>query len=130
MSVLVDHPNHFREWIPTRTEYFDAPEAVLREMFIPRRVYGDNLRGLLHWHAGPARERSGTSIEFFDKEAVDVLASEGAETTQLPTAFVGGGQSAAGDRQSTAGGHRARRCSPRVPGLHRCATERFGKPLA
>src|SRR5262245_23607533 len=41
MSALADHPNHFLEWLRTRNEYADTPEAVLRETFIPRRVYGD-----------------------------------------------------------------------------------------
>src|SRR6187399_3241563 len=64
MSALADHPNHFLEWLRTRSEYSETPEAVLRETFIPRRVYGDYLRGLLQWHASPIRESAETSIEF------------------------------------------------------------------
>src|SRR5580698_9398803 len=31
MSALPDHPNHFLEWLRTRTEYAAVPEAELRE---------------------------------------------------------------------------------------------------
>src|SRR5688572_33082722 len=31
MSALPDHPHHFLDWLRTRTEYADTPEAVLRE---------------------------------------------------------------------------------------------------
>lgn len=73
MSALADHPNHFLEWLRTRTEYCETPEAVLRETFIPRRVYGDYLRGLLQWHARPIQNHAEASIEFYDKEAVNVV---------------------------------------------------------
>ncbi|HWC89410.1 MAG TPA: FAD/NAD(P)-binding protein, partial [Pirellulales bacterium] len=47
MSALADHPNHFVEWLQTRSEYALVPESELREMFVPRQVFGDYLRGLL-----------------------------------------------------------------------------------
>ena len=36
MSALPDHPTHFLDWLRTRTEYADTPDAVLRETFVPR----------------------------------------------------------------------------------------------
>eukprot|EP01034_Spumella_vulgaris_P020994 gene20994-26930_t len=50
MSALPDPPHHFVEWLRTRTEFAAVPEAELRETFIPRRIYGDYVRGLaLHY---------------------------------------------------------------------------------
>ena len=46
MSAFPDHPNHFLDWLRTRTEYADLPDVVLREAFVPRRVYGDYLRAV------------------------------------------------------------------------------------
>lgn len=83
MSALADHPNHFLDWLRTRTEYVDVPEAVLRETFIPRRVYGDYLRGLLQWHARPIRDGHAASIEFYDKEAVNVALRDGGATVEV-----------------------------------------------
>jgi uncharacterized NAD(P)/FAD-binding protein YdhS len=46
MSALPEYPSHFVDWLLTRTEYANIPEAELRETFMPRRVYGDYLRSL------------------------------------------------------------------------------------
>src|ERR1700722_7836614 len=43
MSALADQPNHFVEWLGTRSEYLDVPNAAIRETFVPRKVYGDYL---------------------------------------------------------------------------------------
>src|SRR5690348_9607103 len=37
MSAFPDQPNHFLQWLGTRSEYAGVPEAVLREQFVPRR---------------------------------------------------------------------------------------------
>jgi len=73
MSALPDHPNHFLEWLRTRTEYADVPEAGLRETFLPRRVYGDYLRSLAQHYARPVDPRCG--VEFTER-AAEVLALE------------------------------------------------------
>ncbi|HEX4128668.1 MAG TPA: FAD/NAD(P)-binding protein [Pirellulales bacterium] len=73
MSALADHPNHFVEWLRTRHEYANVPEAELRETFIPRRVYGDYLRSLLAWHEHPLDGAGGMQIEERHAEAVDVV---------------------------------------------------------
>src|SRR4051812_15551950 len=51
MSAFPDQPNHFLDWLGTRSEYADVPEAVLRERFVPRKIYGDYLQSLLFWHS-------------------------------------------------------------------------------
>ncbi|MEO2091507.1 MAG: FAD/NAD(P)-binding protein, partial [Gemmataceae bacterium] len=52
MSAFPDHPSHFLDWLRTRTEYTGLPDAVLRETFVPRRVYGDYLQAvLLSYHS-------------------------------------------------------------------------------
>jgi uncharacterized NAD(P)/FAD-binding protein YdhS len=43
MSALADEPDHFVNWLGTRSEYLDEPVPALREKFAPRRVYGDYL---------------------------------------------------------------------------------------
>jgi uncharacterized NAD(P)/FAD-binding protein YdhS len=73
MSALADHPQHFVDWLRTRTEFADVPDAVLRETFIPRRIYGDYLRSLLFAYSKPVDGRPGAQIEIVEGEAVDVI---------------------------------------------------------
>ena len=47
MSALPDMPSHFVDWLRSRNDFRSMPVAELREMFAPRRVYGDYVRGLL-----------------------------------------------------------------------------------
>src|SRR5580658_10366986 len=50
MSAFPDLPDHFLQWLRTRSEYDTVPDIELRERFIPRMIYGDYLRGLMHQH--------------------------------------------------------------------------------
>ena len=77
MSALADHPNHFVDWLRTCSEFADLPEAVLRESFIPRSVYGDYLRGLLQTYTQPVHTAAPVQVEFVDDEAVDVQVEGG-----------------------------------------------------
>ena len=77
MSALPEHPGHFVDWLRTRTEYADTADAGLREAFLPRRVYGDYLRGLALQYAHPADARSPVRIETLDDEAVDLESLDG-----------------------------------------------------
>lgn len=70
MSALPDHPNHFLEWLRTRTEYADTPEADLRESFMPRRVYGDYLRSLAQHYARPVDPRRGAEFTQLNDEVL------------------------------------------------------------
>ncbi len=72
MSALADQPAHFVEWLRTRSEYYEEPLARLREKFIPRRIYGDYLHGLLYSLSCSAAER-GIIIETVAAEATDVI---------------------------------------------------------
>jgi uncharacterized NAD(P)/FAD-binding protein YdhS len=71
MSALPDHPNHFLDWLRSRTEYADTPDAVLRETFVPRRVYGDYLRSLSLGYFSPVDPRQ-VKVEPVDDVAVDI----------------------------------------------------------
>lgn len=75
MSALADQPDHFVEWLGTRSEYFRDPVARIREKFMPRRVYGDYLHSVLFSQSRYAAERGG-SIETIDAEAIDVIPHE------------------------------------------------------
>lgn len=83
MSALADQPQHFVEWLGTRSEYADVPESVLRESFIPRRIYGDYLRSLLFTYSRPLNGQGGMSIDLVDGEAVDVIERESGGTVVL-----------------------------------------------
>ena len=80
MSALADQPSHFVEWLRTRHEYADMPEAQLREQFIPRRIYGDYLQSVLFWHAKAADSKALGGIERLTAEAVDITLN-GSEAT-------------------------------------------------
>lgn len=70
MSALPDHPNHFLEWLRTRTEYADVPDAELRETFMPRRVYGDYLRSLAQHYMRPLDPRCGAEFAQLNDEVL------------------------------------------------------------
>src|SRR4051812_32805659 len=79
MSAFPDHPSHLLEWLRTRTEYAGVPDTELRETYLPRRVYGDYLRGLLHHHSRPLDPKSRVEFVLLDDEVFDVSpADEGA----------------------------------------------------
>ncbi len=75
MSALADHPNHFLEWLRTRTEYAAVPEAELRETFMPRRVYGDYLRSLTQHYARPVDARACVEFAVVDDEVLALEAT-------------------------------------------------------
>lgn len=80
MSAFPDHPDHFLSWLRTRVDYSDIPDPQLREMFVPRRVFGDYLKSLLFNYMQPVDEHHPGSIEAIEDEAVDVAPNDtGAE---------------------------------------------------
>lgn len=82
MSALADQPNHFVEWLGTRSEYLDEPAATLREKFVPRKIYGDYLHGLFQWYAGVFAVQKHIRLEFVQDEATDIsIADEHASVT-------------------------------------------------
>src|SRR5262245_51064858 len=50
MSALADQPQHFVDWLGTRSDFSHYSPVQLREMFIPRRVYGDYVQSLFLWY--------------------------------------------------------------------------------
>lgn len=73
MSAFPDLPDHFLQWLRTRSEYDTIPEIELRERFIPRMIYGDYLRGLMQHHLQSPTGSEMVRTTFVEGEAVDVL---------------------------------------------------------
>jgi uncharacterized NAD(P)/FAD-binding protein YdhS len=73
MSALADQPDHFVEWLGTRSDFVEVPHAELREMFTPRRVYGDYLQALFFWYSRAYADGKKVRIEWHDDRAVDVV---------------------------------------------------------
>src|SRR5580698_912904 len=72
MSAFPDLPDHFLQWLRTRSEYDMATDIELRERFIPRMIYGDYLRGLMQQHLQAPLESVPVRTTFVEGEAVDV----------------------------------------------------------
>lgn len=83
MSAFPDHPTHFLDWLRTRSEYADLPDVVLREVFVPRRVYGDYLRAVSLPYCVPVDSRSPVRIEFVEDTAIDVAKGPGGAAVSL-----------------------------------------------
>jgi uncharacterized NAD(P)/FAD-binding protein YdhS len=73
MSALADQPDHFVEWLATRSDFLGVPTAELREQFVPRRVYGDYLQSLLFWYARALADGKKVRIDWHEAEATDVV---------------------------------------------------------
>lgn len=73
MSAFPDMPDHFLQWLRTRSEYDVVPDIELRERFIPRMIYGDYLRGLMQQYLQSPGESALVQTTFADAEAIDVL---------------------------------------------------------
>jgi uncharacterized NAD(P)/FAD-binding protein YdhS len=72
MSAFPDEPDHFLQWLRTRSEFELVPELELRERFIPRQIYGDYLRSIVQHHLQSPGELAPASAEFVVEEAIDV----------------------------------------------------------
>lgn len=83
MSAFPDHPNHFLDWLRTRSEYGDLPDVVLREVFVPRLVYGDYLRAVSLTYCQPVDPRNLVQIENVEDTAIDVMRGPNRATVQL-----------------------------------------------
>lgn len=83
MSALPDMPSHFADWLRSRNDFRSMPVAELREMFAPRRVYGDYVRGLLETCLHPIDARCQVRVESIDDEAVDIAAAADGLTVLL-----------------------------------------------
>jgi uncharacterized NAD(P)/FAD-binding protein YdhS len=72
MSAFRDEPDHFLRWLRTRSEFDTMPEIELRERFIPRMVYGDYLRSIMHHHLQSADGRTPVKTDFVVGEVMDI----------------------------------------------------------
>lgn len=72
MSAFPDLPDHLYQWLRTRTEYDEVPERELRERFIPRQVYGDYLRSLMHHYLQVTGSHAPVQFEVIGREARDI----------------------------------------------------------
>jgi uncharacterized NAD(P)/FAD-binding protein YdhS len=72
MSAFRDEPDHFLRWLRTRSEFDTLPEIELRERFIPRMVYGDYLRSIMHHHLQSADGMTPVTTEFVEGEVLDI----------------------------------------------------------
>ncbi|MEC7567324.1 MAG: FAD/NAD(P)-binding protein [Planctomycetota bacterium] len=83
MSAFPDFPEHFLGWLRSRSEYANVAESELREMYVPRRVYGDYLCGLLATCQQPIDARCHVQVETIDNEVVDIVVADPGETIVL-----------------------------------------------
>jgi uncharacterized NAD(P)/FAD-binding protein YdhS len=74
MSAFPDEPDHFLRWLRTRSEFDSTPEIELRERFIPRMVYGDYLRSIMHHYLQSAGGMVHVTTEFLAGEVLDIEA--------------------------------------------------------
>ena len=112
MSAFRDEPEHFLQWLRTRSEYEAVPEAELRERFIPRLVYGDYLRSLVQHHLQSAGGMTPVQTGFAVGEAVDIeTAADGA------VIHLADGDTVAADRVVLATGNEAPAALPGTDGL-------------
>jgi uncharacterized NAD(P)/FAD-binding protein YdhS len=88
MSAFPDHPNHFLDWLRTRIEYADLPDVVLREAFVPRRVYGDYLRAVSLAYSSPVGAANPVTVEAIDDTATDVTTGPDGATVALASGKV------------------------------------------
>ena len=72
MSAFPDLPDHFFQWLRTRSDYDHVTDRELRERFIPRAIYGDYLRSILHHHCDGSDPGSLVKVDFVDGEALDI----------------------------------------------------------
>jgi uncharacterized NAD(P)/FAD-binding protein YdhS len=101
MSAVPDHPQHFMDWLRTRVEYADLPEPQLRETFVPRRIYGDYLKGLLLNYLHPLDDHHPSGITVIEEEATDIAVTNG-QTAQV---FLRNGETLSVDRVLLATGN-------------------------
>jgi uncharacterized NAD(P)/FAD-binding protein YdhS len=72
MSAFPDIPDHFVQWLRTRSEYDTVPDSELRERFMPRMIYGDYLCGLMQQHLQSPPDSAQVHTVFVEAEARDI----------------------------------------------------------
>ncbi|EDY19964.1 conserved hypothetical protein [Chthoniobacter flavus Ellin428] len=72
MSAFPDQPDHFLQWLRTRSDYDAVPTHELRERFIPRMVYGDYLLSIAHHYLQTPDGLTSTKVEFREDTVTDI----------------------------------------------------------
>ena len=72
MSAFPDLPDHFLQWLRTRSEFEPVPDVELRERFVPRQIYGDYLRSIVQQYLQTTGEAIMTTSAYVIGQAVDV----------------------------------------------------------
>ncbi|AKK30707.1 hypothetical protein AB431_20015 [Mycobacterium sp. EPa45] len=72
MSAFPHEPNHFLDWLRTRSEFERTPEIELREQFVSRQIYGDYVRSIAQHHLQSPGEGTFASSTLVDGEVVDL----------------------------------------------------------
>jgi uncharacterized NAD(P)/FAD-binding protein YdhS len=83
MSAFPDMPDHFMQWLRTRSEFDTVRDRELRERFIPRMIYGDYLRGLMQHNLQSPAESLPVETNLIEGEAVDIVPMDGEATIHL-----------------------------------------------
>jgi uncharacterized NAD(P)/FAD-binding protein YdhS len=122
MSALADQPNHFVEWLATRSEFQDEPLAALREKFVPRRVYGDYLQSLYLWYSALLANEKDMRFDFVHDEAVDISVEDRSARIELA-----GGRAIVADRVILAVGNQPP-SHLRLRGLDAASPKYIGNP--
>jgi len=76
MSAFPHEPDHFLQWLRTRSEFESINEIELRERFVPRHIYGDYLRSIVQHHLQSPGETAPASSNFVIGTAVDIEPQE------------------------------------------------------
>ncbi|HWL07387.1 MAG TPA: FAD/NAD(P)-binding protein [Planctomicrobium sp.] len=103
MSAFPDHPSHFVDWLQTRSEYVDFPKSTLREMFIPRTIYGDYLCNLLFSYSRQIGDAGRVKIDIVEENAIDILDAD----EMGPTVILANGDRIVADQILLATGNQA-----------------------
>lgn len=77
MSAFPDHPDHFFEWLRSRCDFDSFNDNELREMFVPRRIYGDYIRGIASIFLNPVMPGSEVHLHVINDVAIDINKLEG-----------------------------------------------------
>ena len=85
MSAFPDHPTHFTDWLRSRSEFNDVTDTALREMFIPRKIYGDYICGIATTYLHPVDPKALVDLQVIDDEAVNVSFTGDEATVTLKT---------------------------------------------
>jgi uncharacterized NAD(P)/FAD-binding protein YdhS len=88
ISAFRDEPEHFLRWLRTRSEFDTVPEIELRERFIPRMVYGDYLRSVMHHHLQSADGMTPITTAFVAGEVLDIEPAGGKAVIHLADSTV------------------------------------------